>query len=104
MIFVPRSRRLENVPLMFIFYHRVLEVFDVIVYLFHDIISMTIEIVETFFHPCLESRIFKDRYGGKASLYVESKDNPEMPFPIPFINYGNVDVDKLKKNCTELDT
>lgn len=46
----------------------------------------------------------KDRYGGKARLYVESKDNPEIPFPIPFINYGNVDMDRLKENGTELNT
>ena len=39
----------------------------------------------------------KDRYGGKARLYVESKDNPDIPFPIPFINYGDVDVDRLKE-------
>lgn len=43
----------------------------------------------------------KDRYGGKASLYVEARD---IPFPIPFINYGNVDVDRLKENGTELNT
>ena len=46
----------------------------------------------------------KDRYGGKACLYVESKDNPDIPFPIPFINYGDVDVDRLKETCTELNT
>lgn len=46
----------------------------------------------------------KDRYGGKARLYVESKDNPDIPFPIPFINYGDVDVDRLKETCTELNT
>ena len=46
----------------------------------------------------------KDRYGGKARLYVESKDNPEIHFPIPFINYGNVDMDRLKENGTELNT
>ena len=46
----------------------------------------------------------KDRYGGKACLYVESKDNPDIPFPIPFINYGNVDVNMLKENSTELNT
>ena len=45
-----------------------------------------------------------DRYGGKARLYVESKDNPEIPFPIPFVNYGNVDVDRLQENGTELNT
>ena len=43
----------------------------------------------------------KDRYGGKASLYVEARD---IPFPIPFINYGNVDVDRLKESGTELNT
>ena len=43
----------------------------------------------------------KDRYGGKASLYVEARD---IPFPIPFINYGNVNVDRLKENGTELNT
>lgn len=41
----------------------------------------------------------KDRYGGKASLYVEANDTRDIPFPIPFINYGNVDVDTLKNNC-----
>ena len=46
----------------------------------------------------------KDRYGGKARLYVESKDNPDIPFPIPFINHGDVDVDRLKETCTELNT
>ena len=46
----------------------------------------------------------KDRYGGKARLCVESKDNPDIPFPIPFINYGDVDVDRLKETCTELNT
>ena len=46
----------------------------------------------------------KDRYGGKARLYVESKDNPDIPFPIPFLNYGNVDMDRLKENGTELNT
>lgn len=43
----------------------------------------------------------KDRYGGKASLYVEARD---IPFPIPSINYGNVDVYRLKENGTELNT
>ena len=43
----------------------------------------------------------KDRYGGKACLYVEARD---IPFPIPFINYGNVDVDRLKESGTELNT
>lgn len=42
-----------------------------------------------------------DRYGGKASLYVEARD---IPLPIPFINYGNVDVDRLKESGTELNT
>lgn len=44
----------------------------------------------------------KDRYDGRASLYVESKDNPEIPFPIPFIDYGNIDADRLKERCPEL--
>lgn len=43
----------------------------------------------------------KDRYGGKARLYVEARD---IPFPIPLINYGNVDVDRLKESGTELNT
>ena len=43
----------------------------------------------------------KDRYGGKARLYVEARD---IHFPIPLINYGNVDVDRLKETCTELNT
>lgn len=46
----------------------------------------------------------KERYDGKASLYVEAKENPEIHFPIPFINYGNVDIDRIKENCTELNT
>jgi hypothetical protein len=62
------------------------------------------ELVSTNLGHAMDILRDKDRYGGKASLYVESKDNPEIPFPIHFINYGNVDVNKLKKNCTELDT
>lgn len=44
----------------------------------------------------------KDRYNGKASLYVESKDNPDIPFSIPFIDYGSIDADRLKERCPEL--
>lgn len=44
----------------------------------------------------------KDRYNGKASLYIESKDRPDIPFPIPFIDYGSIDEDRVIENCPEL--
>lgn len=62
------------------------------------------EFVSTNLGNSMDILIDKDRYGGKACLYVESKDNPDIPFPIPFINYGDVDVDRLKETCTELNT
>lgn len=62
------------------------------------------EFVSTNLDNAMEILKDKDRYGGKARLYVESKDNPEIPFPIPFRNYGSVDMDRLKENCTELNT
>lgn len=40
----------------------------------------------------------KDRYDGRARLYIESKDNPEIPFPIPFINYGIIDADRIAED------
>lgn len=60
------------------------------------------ELVSTSLCHAMDILRDKDRYDGKASLYVESKENPEIPFPIPFINYGNVDVDRLKEKCPEL--
>lgn len=59
------------------------------------------EFVSTNLGNALDILKDKDRYGGKASLYVEARD---IPFPIPFINYGNVDVDRLKESGTELNT
>lgn len=44
----------------------------------------------------------KDRYNGKASLYVESKDHPEIPFPIPFINYGSIDADRITEDWRQV--
>lgn len=40
----------------------------------------------------------KDRYNGKAGLYVEDRDNPEIPFRIPFINYGSIDADRITED------
>ena len=44
----------------------------------------------------------KDRYNGKASLYFESEDNPEIPFPIPFINYGSIDSDRITEDWRQV--
>lgn len=44
----------------------------------------------------------KDRYNGKAGLYVEDRDNPEIPFLIPFIDYGSIDADRITEDWRQV--
>ena len=53
------------------------------------------ELISTSFGHAMGILKDKDRYNGKASLYVEDRDNPEIPFLIPFIDYGSIDADRI---------
>lgn len=53
------------------------------------------ELISTSLGHAMDILKDKDRYNGKAGLYFESEDNPEIPFPIPFLNYGSIDADRI---------
>ena len=60
------------------------------------------ELISTSLGHAMDILKDKDRYNGKAGLYVEDKDNPEIPFLIPFIGYGSIDSDRITEDWRQV--
>lgn len=60
------------------------------------------ELISTSLGRAMDILKDKDRYNGKAGLYVEDKDNPEIPFLIPFIDYGSIDADRITEGWRQV--
>ena len=60
------------------------------------------ELISTSLGHAMDILRDKDRNNGKASLYFESEDNPEIHFPIPFIDYGSIDSDRITEDWRQV--